>query len=287
MVGAVQNINADANKPELGAGKAAMDCHAAFMNMILIRPEELNDQRCILEGNRARHVEKVLNACAGKTLRIGLANGPLGTGLVESVRNGQVVLQCSFEQEVPPRPMVDLLLAMPRPKVMKRLWAQLAALGVGRIMLVRAEKVERYYFDSHVLEPGFYSELLEEGLQQARCTHLPEVEIHPLFKPFVEDELDRRFARCVKLLADPAGERRLSEIVADLDGGTERIILAVGPEGGWTEYERTQLMDRGFKLFGMGRRILRSDTAVVGLLATLDEILSSGPRSRRDASLGR
>ncbi len=241
------------------------------MNLILLHADEVDaDGRCELTGNRARHVRKVLKADVGKTLRIGLINGPLGTGEVDRVDSGHIGIKCIFEADVLPKPRIDLLLAMPRPKVMKRLWAQLAALGVGRIVLLRADKVERYYFDSHVLEPDFYNELLIEGLQQARCTHLPEVLIRPLFKPFVEDELDPVFGDHLKLLADPSGKKRLGDFFAST-ADFERTILAIGPEGGWTPYELDRLQERGFQLFGMGRRILRTDTATVSLIALLAE----------------
>jgi RsmE family RNA methyltransferase len=150
---------------------------------------------------------------------------------------------------------------------MKRLWAQLAALGVGRIVVINAARVERFYFDTHVLESGFYNARLREGLQQARCTHLPEVQIRPRFKPFVEDELEPLFAAHCKLLADPSGSRNLP----DIPPAAERILLAIGPEGGWSEYELEMLREHGFSLFGMGRRILRSDTACVAALSRVEQ----------------
>jgi RsmE family RNA methyltransferase len=186
------------------------------------------------------------------------------------VEKERVVLDCVFEAEPPPKPRVDLLLAMPRPKVMKRLWAQLGALGVGRIVLLNADKVERFYFDSHVLEPGFYNKLLVEGLQQARCTHLPEVLVRRRFKTFVEDELDGLFSSHWKLLADPAGKHRLRDCFQSLEN-PERVLLAIGPEGGWTPYELDMLQAHGFELFGLGDRILRTDTACIGLLSMFAE----------------
>jgi RsmE family RNA methyltransferase len=238
------------------------------MNLIILHSNEVSEGRAVLADDRARHIRKVLKAEPGKELRVGVLNGSLGTGTVVSVDRHEVVLDCVFEDSLPPRPKVDLLLAMPRPKVLKRMWAQLAALGVGRIVLLRADKVERYYFDSHVIEPDFYNKLLIEGLQQARCTHLPDVIVKPLFKPFVEDELDGMFSDHVKLLADPSGEQRLSAV----DVGDQRVLLAIGPEGGWTSYELDMLKEHGFELFGMGSRILRTDTATIGLLAQLSAL---------------
>ena len=125
-------------------------------------------------------------------------------------RGNTVALDCVLEAEAPPRPRVDLLLAVPRPKVMRRLWAQLAALGVSRIILTNAERVERPYFDTHVLTPECYRPLLIEGLQQARDTRLPLVSIHRRFKVLVEDELDalsgRRSGSSPTRARRPAGE---------------------------------------------------------------------------------
>jgi RsmE family RNA methyltransferase len=244
------------------------------MNLIILQSAEVDAEgRCTLVDDRARHIRKVLQAEAGKALRVGLLYGPLGTGMVEHIDRKSVVLKCDFNNEPPPRPRIELLLAMPRPKVMKRLWAQLAALGVGRIVLVRADKVERCYFDSHVLNPGFYNKLLLEGLQQARCTHLPEVLIRPLFKPFVEDELDSLFHDHLKLLADPSGQKRLGDYLHQIEPATP-TVLAIGPEGGWTPYELDRLTERGFQLFGLGPRILRTDTAVISLHSILCEYLN-------------
>ncbi len=242
------------------------------MNLIILQSTEVDvDGRAVFSDARSKHIHNVLKAVSGQQVRIGLLNGPLGQGTVERVDSDKVVLQCKFEAETPPRPRIDLILAMPRPKVLKRLWAQLAALGVGRIVLLRAEKVERYYFDSHVINPDFYNKQLIEGLQQGRCTHLPEVQIEPLFKPYVEDRLGSEFSAHWKLLADPSGAQRL-RYFQPLEK-ERRTLLAIGPEGGWTPYELELLKERDFELVGMGDRILRTDTATIGLLSVLNELL--------------
>lgn len=239
------------------------------MNLIILHSDEVDaGSCCILSDGRARHICEVLKAGPGQSIRIGLIDGPFGTGTVEQVDSGTVLLNCVFDTEMPPKPRIDLLLAMPRPKVMKRLWAQLSALGVGRIVLLRADKVERYYFDSHVLEPDFYTNLLIEGLQQAKCTHLPEVLIRPRFKPFVEDELDTLFSSHLKLVADPSGKKRPGDFFSTKQP-SKQTVLAIGPEGGWTPYELNHLENRGFQRFGMGRRILRTDTATIAMLSML------------------
>ncbi len=241
------------------------------MNIILINPQELDGTGLAhLSGERAEHIRNTLRAVSGKELCIGLLNGSLGSGTVETVGSGMVTLRCVFEEEVPPRPAVDLLLALPRPKVMKRLWTQLAALGVGRIILTNAEKVERYYFDSHVLDPDFFTARLIEGLQQAGDTLLPEVQIVKQLKPFLEEELDRVFPeKGVRLLADPSGVQNVFQVFDKTNVSSKRTLLAIGPEGGWTPYELELFAAHGFRIFNAGPRILRTDTACIALLALL------------------
>lgn len=236
------------------------------MNRILFEPEEIAPGGTVtLTDGRATHILHVLGAAPGQVIRTGTLNGMAGTSSVLET-SGQCVRLRADHSQCLPEPWIDLLLAAPRPKALKRLWPQLAALGVGRIVVLNACKVEKCYFSSQWLEPRHYRPLLVEGLMQAGLTRLPEVLVRPRFKPFVEDELDALFPGSLRLLAHPgprsqafaAGEQPL------------RPVLAVGPEGGWTDYELRMLQARGFTPFSLGERVLRTDTACVALIAVLD-----------------
>jgi 16S rRNA (uracil1498-N3)-methyltransferase len=242
------------------------------MNLILLEERDRVDETHVtLTDARATHLLKVLHVTPGQTVRVGLLDGPFGTGTVDALSNGSVTMQCVFETETPSRPRVDVLLALPRPKVMRRLWAQLAAIGVGQIILANASRVERDYFDTHIVTEASYRPLLIEGLQQARDTRLPQVSIHRQFRILVEDHLDRLFPSGVRLLADPSGT---ASIPNALDGHDARVLLAIGPEGGWNAFELTLLEAHGFTRIGLGRRTLRVDTACVALLAQVHSSLA-------------
>ena len=244
------------------------------MNLILLEPSEVRGDCDIrLSGSRAAHLLNVLRVAAGYQVRVGILDGPRGVGTVQSVSDDTVELQCSFEATIPPRPLVDVLLALPRPKVLRRLWAQLAALGVGQILLTNAERVERHYFDTHIVTAEGYRPLLIEGLQQARDTRLPAVSIHRRFKVLVEDELDGLFGRGLRLVADPAATRRAAAAVRE--NVDERVLLAIGPEGGWNDFEVQLLETHGFQPTGMGSRTLRTDTACIALLALVHDAIRS------------
>jgi 16S rRNA (uracil1498-N3)-methyltransferase len=163
----------------------------------------------------------------------------------------------------PPRAGVDLLLAVPRPKALRKLLPAAAALGVGRIVLVNAARVEKSYFDSKVLVPDAVRELLILGLEQARDTRLPEVLVRERFRPFVEDELDSLWPAEARLVAHPAASASLPRRAGPA------AVVAVGPEGGWVAFELELLRARGFAAFTLGPRTLRVEVAVPYLLGAL------------------
>jgi 16S rRNA (uracil1498-N3)-methyltransferase len=235
------------------------------MNLILFEPSEIGaDGRVEATGIRAKHLLNVLKVTPGHGVRIGVVDGPLGVGRVAGTGDGRVVLDCEFEQEAPERPRVDLLLAVPRPKVLRRLWAQLAALGVGQVILTNAEKVERDYFDNHVMHEEGYRPLVIEGLQQARDTRVPPVSIHKQFRILIEDELGRLFPSGLRVVAHPGSGRSFPAALSSAPPA--RILVAVGPEGGWNTFELGLLERHGFEQAGIGSRILTTTTACIAAL---------------------
>ena len=233
--------------------------------MLLLYPDDLQGDHVALHDHRAEHVLRVLGAVPGTILRAGLVDGPVGTMEISAVEDHSLSGRWTPTGPGPRLPALDLLLALPRPKVMKRLWAQLAALGVRRIVLTNAEGVERNYFDTHVLEPDYLRKALEEGLQQAGHTRIPQVQVTRRFKPFLEDEADGVFPQGLRIVAHPSERCDLPEHIRAKQA--QEVVLAVGPETGWTAFELDLLSQRGFQKAGLGPLTLRSDTACVALMA--------------------
>lgn len=235
------------------------------MNLILLEPRDVDAAgRALLTGRAAEHVRRVLRCRPGDQIRIGLLEGPKGIGEVTAVAADRIELLCRFEPVAPPRPNVDLLLAMPRPKAMKRLWPQVAALGVDCIWITGAVRVEPSYFTSHVLNEGFFRGLLMEGLQQARDTRLPRVVIQRRLYEAV-DAAVAASPDALRIALDPTGDQPLTVRLNDVGG--RRGLLAIGPEGGWIPQERELLIRHGFSLATLGPRTLRADTACIVALA--------------------
>jgi RsmE family RNA methyltransferase len=240
------------------------------VNIVLLHASEAAAGPLVtLDDERARHLRSVVRVTVGQPVRIGVVDGALGTGVVRAIDDRSVTLECTYSDR-PPLPPVDLLLALPRPKVLRRLWAQIAALGARRIIVTNAARVERNYFDTHLLDESVYRPLLLEGLQQARDTHVPVVTVQRQFRKLVEDDLHALTDADLRVVADPASDRSLLTTVA---ADTARVLLAVGPEGGWNGFELSLLSAHRFASVGLGTRTLRSDTACIALMALTHEAL--------------
>ncbi|MCF6187363.1 MAG: 16S rRNA (uracil(1498)-N(3))-methyltransferase [Desulfobulbaceae bacterium] len=237
---------------------------------MLFDKSERQGDTLVVTGRRAEHILNILGLQPGDTLRVGEINGLVGAAVLEQAGGNSVTLRIELREEPPPIPSVELILALPRPIMLQRILKQATVLGVSKIHLIRSRKVEKSFFHSPVLQPEKIKKLLVEGLEQAMDTRLPEVQVYHRFKPFVEDVVPMLDG--TGLLAHPGTETSLAEV---FDHGAEhqkqknKKILAVGPEGGWSEYECQCFLDRGFRMFTMGPRILHVDTAVVALLAQL------------------
>ncbi len=229
------------------------------MNLLLLEPSELDaGGTARLAGRRARHVREVLRCQAGETVAVGLIGGKAGTAEVLCCDEEGLTLRATLDRAPPHASPVTLLLALPRPKILRKVLQGTAAMGVKRLVLLGSWKVEKAYWGSPLLEPAALREELLLGLEQGRDTVLPEVLLRRFFKPFVEDELDALFGPS-RLLLDLAATAPLATRPPPTGGA---VTLAIGPEGGWTGYEAGQLEQRGFLPTSLGPRPLRVDQAV-------------------------
>ncbi len=245
------------------------------MNLILLDPAELGPGGEVrLEARRAAHVLEVLRPAPGDLLQVGAVGGSLGTGEVIALAPGAVTLRVRLDRPPPPRAPVDLLLALPRPKILRKVLHATAAMGVGKLVLLGSYRVEKSYFGSPLLAPEALARELRLGLEQGRDTLAPEVLVRRFFKPFVEDELDAAFAGAQRLLAHPTAREPLEALAPR----APRAVVAVGPEGGWTPYEAEALAGRGFAGFSLGPRVLRVDSAVPYVTGQVELWLRAGRR---------
>ncbi len=108
------------------------------MNLLLLEPDDLiSEDRAVLRGRRLRHLHEVHRAEDGDTLRVGLLGGGMGQGRLLSLDEQQAELSFNLTSAPPAKLPLTLILALPRPKMLRRVLQTVAAMGVPRIVLVR------------------------------------------------------------------------------------------------------------------------------------------------------
>lgn len=234
------------------------------MNLILLFPDDfIDDQRVRLTGRRLEHVARVHRAAVGDALTVGIAGGRIGRGEVTRLDREALELNVTLTDDPPPPIPLTLVLALPRPKVLNRVIAGATSLGVKRIYLVNAWRVEKSYWSSPRLSEENLVAQSILGLEQARDTAMPAIQLRRLFRPFVEDELPSILVDSLPLVAHPHGS---TECPRNL---TEPVTLAIGPEGGYIDQEIASLTRIGFTPVALGPRILRVETAVAAVIGRL------------------
>lgn len=244
------------------------------MNFLLLHAHELaEDGRADLRGRRAEHARTVLKVETGQRLRAGIVDGELGTATVLAVEADRVVVAMQRER---PAPAADdvLLLAVPRPKVLLRMYGHAAALGFGHLVLFRSWRVDKSHLDSASLRPEAQQEQLLLGLEQAGRTRLPKITFCPLFKPMVEDHLDGLGLPPQRFVAHPTAATATAAL-ASLVGAP--FALALGPDGGFLPYEVDALAGRGFLPITCGPWPLRTETALAALAGQLQLLRGRRP----------
>ncbi|CAA0123710.1 Ribosomal RNA small subunit methyltransferase E [Halioglobus japonicus] len=234
------------------------------MNLLLFTgADRLDETRIAVHDRRLQHLLQVHRAQPGDTLRVGEINGLMGEAEILQIDDKAAVLAVALDQPPPPKLPLRLILALPRPKMLRRIVRNVAELGVAELHLINSYRVEKSYWQTPALEAATVREYLLQGLEQSRDTRLPAVQYHRRFKPFVEDNLPGLLAGRTALLAHP-GEH--PPCPRNIEG---ECLLVIGPEGGFIPYEVEKLRDGGCQPVSLGARILRVENAVTSSLSRL------------------
>jgi RsmE family RNA methyltransferase len=238
------------------------------MNRILFEKEEITPEGfAVFSDERAEHVLNILHGEVGQILKTGVIDGLCGTSEILSIEEKTITVKTNHNKESL-KPWIDVLLAMPRPRVFKRMLPQLASMGVREIIVVGAAKVEKAYWGVKFLDPTQARPYLVDGLMQAGTSILPKISTCRNFKALIES--GKYDSRTCKIVAHPAEEK--ISINIDVSDEKDLPLLAIGPEGGWTDEEISLMEEHGFKKLSLGPRILRTDTATIALISRLDNI---------------
>jgi RsmE family RNA methyltransferase len=242
------------------AASAKRDAGSIVARLACERGEEFVVE---LAGRRRDHVALVLRASVGRELVVGKLGGRIGRGVIEALDETRVRLRARLDAEPPCKLPLALLLALPRPKTLRRVLQCATTMGVARLVLMNSWRVEKSFWKSPLLEPAALLECVKLGLEQGRDTIPPLVETKRLLVPFAERELDALAAGTRRLLAHAAATTPCPR------APDEPVTLALGPEGGFIEDELALFARHGFEPVSLGPRPLRVEQALPALIGRL------------------
>ena len=240
------------------------------MNCILLPAANFIDNSVYInESKQIEHVNQVLIAKVGDTLKIGQLEGNLGSAIIADITPECILLNAvSLTTAPPPKLNLTVVLALPRPKVLRRLIMDMTALGVRDIILINSYRTQKSYWQSPMLSR--LDEFVLEGLQQGVDTIAPRISLQKRFKPFVEDELAQLISNRA-IVAHPYAELSFSQYIQQQStesshGSILPSMVFIGAEGGWIDYEVELLARQGCQTVHIGKRSLRTEAAVTAIL---------------------
>ena len=234
------------------------------MNLLLFTDSDrFGENRITIQDRRLQHLLQVHRAKVGDQVRVGELGGLMGSGDILQLGNECAVLAIALDQPPPAKLPLSLVLALPRPKMLRRILRSVAEFGAQELHLINSYRVEKSYWQTPVLQVKTIREYLLQGLEQSRDTMLPQVRCHPRFKPFVEDHLPAMTEDRRALLGHPGDYPPCPR------GVHGETLVVIGPEGGFIPYEVEKLREAGCEAVSLGPRILRVENALTSLLGRL------------------
>ena len=226
------------------------------MNQLLLKEQPAPGSTVTVTGARAEHIRTVLRSKPGDTLKAGVLGGLAGHGVIRSVEKGKVCID-SFVLTAPPPPAlpITLAVALPRPQSLKKVLHFAASAGIPELILFQSARVEKSYWNSSVLHPEELESELIEGLEQGCTTRMPEMKFFRSFREFMTMTNERR-EEFHRIVAHPVPDQPFTPKME-----AEKILLTVGPEGGFLPSEVAAFETNGFQKFSCGRHILRVEFA--------------------------
>lgn len=234
------------------------------MNQLLLKDAPAPGSTVTVTGARAEHIRNVLRSKPGDTLKAGVFNGLSGHGVIRSVEKGSVLLDSFIFDSPPPPPLpIVLAVALPRPQSLKKVLHFAASAGVPELILFQSARVEKSYWNSSVLHPEELESELTEGMEQGCTTRMPVIRFYRTFREFIRaaNERDGEFH---KIVAHPVPEQPFTTKPA-----ADKVLLTIGPEGGFLPSEIAAFESNGFQKFSCGKHILRVEFACAFLCGML------------------
>jgi 16S rRNA (uracil1498-N3)-methyltransferase len=229
--------------------------------------EEFSRNRAALTGGHADHLVRVLRARVGQEFDI--ATGSLvRRGRIVAIQNDRVEFELGEELQAGSAPNLTLLLAIFKFDRMEWAIEKCTELGVSRIVPVISQRTDAHLAAASAKRVERWRRIALQASEQSRRTAAPEIA-----DPIRLQDAVNPSGSCVRIVLAESERQTLLREVVDSSAETA-IVLAVGPEGGWTEGESQLFLKAGWVAASMGPTILRAETAAIAAAAIVISGLS-------------
>ena len=224
--------------------------------------DEVTGNRAVLTGAHAEHLTRVLRARVGQEFDIATGAG-VRCGRVTSIDQHRVEFELGAE--VPAAISPNLTVALSIFKFDRMEWAieKCTELGVSRIVPVVARRTEAHLTAAAAKRVERWQRIARQASEQSRRISPPEISLPVKLSEVVSLPGSARI-----VLAESEQELMLKDALESRVPGRE-VVLAFGPEGGWTEAEVVSFREANWSVASLGNTILRAETAAIAATAVV------------------
>lgn len=231
------------------------------MNLILFKEDESTDFLPI-NDYRTKHILNIIKSSVGDQLDMGILNGPKGKLTITEINGDGLFFQTELTGKSDDPYPVTFIIGTPRPPVAKRLLKDLSTSGVKKIIMCATDLGEKTYLTSKLWRDDNYLKYLYEGASQAESTLIPEIaRFYSLKKALESIEGD-----CDRLAMDNINP---DYNISSYKPEHKEVVICIGGERGFSDREREMLRDFNYKIFKLGSRVLRTETACHNVLGSI------------------
>jgi 16S rRNA (uracil1498-N3)-methyltransferase len=228
--------------------------------------DEVSGTRAFLVGAHADHLARVLRARIGQEFDIVTGNA-VRRGHITAITSDRVEFELGAEIPAPHGVQVTLALSIFKFDRMEWAIEKCTELGVTRIVPVIARRTEAHLASAAAKRVERWRRIVLQAAEQSRRTSPPEISEVLRLKDAADLPGSLRI-----VLSETETEVMLKDV---LQSSREAdVVLALGPEGGWTDEELKLFRDAGWIAASLGTTILRAETAAIAATAVVQYELS-------------
>lgn len=232
-----------------------------------ITPEAVRGPRIIMTGDDLRHIRTVLRKQPGDLLILLDGRGKEYTARIVRMERAEIIAEVVSEikREAPPHPIITLCQGLPKADKMDWIVQKATELGVANIVPLITERTIVKIKDEEK-RVSRWQKIAREAAMQSNRVDMPAIGRIASFKDFLRTRDPE--PGTLLLLPWEEGTVPIKDILRGTSG-IKKIIVLIGPEGGFSEAEAEAARARGFSLVSLGSNILRTETAAVAVLGMI------------------